>query len=381
MISDKKILHIFDPAIISQSTIELFEKLNFNQRYLIIALHPEKWETFEEISNVRIIDYHKENVISILVDEINDADIIFAQALSYEKAKAIVRTKSKTKVFIWALWGYELYNIADYFKNNTSKDTSTTLRTNDGLLSKIKNYYVFNSVYKRAVQKLDICLFLLESDYKLLGEVIEHNATWRTTGYQTLESLIGQNGFDIHGDSVLLGNSSTPSNRHDLAFDYLSKVETLNRAIVSPLNYGDAAYRSATIKTGKDLFGEKFVPLVDFMPLNEYIEILKTCSHVILPHQRQQGFGTIMTMLYGGAKLYLSEESPFYNWLKDLGIIVFSIEDDLSNELTSNLSLESQKENRKIVSQYLAEDLITKQITDILVEACQISKMKLSEKA
>jgi len=382
MISDKKILHVFDPAIISQSTIELFNKLDFSQRYVVITSHPEKWEEISSrISNICLIDPNKEDIVEVLGREISNADIIIAQALSYEKAKAIAKNKDKSKVFIWGLWGYGLYNISEYFgKKKDSTDYSTVLKRKESLFGKIKEYYTFKVIYKQAVQKLDICLFLLESDYKLLGEAIPHRAVWRTTCYQTINNLIGPDDFKIDGTSILLGNSSTPSNRHEAVFEELKKSNSEKKIIV-PLTYGDDKYRAQIIKSGSNYFGNRLTPLTEFKALNDYNDLVKSCSHVIMAHERQQGFGTIMTVLYGGAKLFLSEKSPLYGWLQNIGIKVFSVESHLSFGLEQKLPPELQRLNRNLVKQYLSEDLITKQITDILVEACQISKMKLSEKA
>ncbi len=379
MNSSKKILHIFDPAIISQSTIELFENLDFNQRYVVISSQQEKWENFtRKINNIRLIDPKKQDIVSILMEEIKAADIIFAQALSYEKAKAINQVKDTSKVFIWGLWGYGLYNFVNYIKKDSSfEDFKTNLETNRGFINKIKEYYTFNYVYKKAIQKIDICLFLLESDFNLLGSVVKHNAQWRTACYQTMDNLIGGNkDFKITGNSILLGNSSTPSNRHKVVLEELKKVENLDRKVITPLNYGDQEYKKDILEIGKNTVGVNFVPLTDFMPLEEYTSTIQDCSHVIMAHKRQQGFGTIMTTLYGGAKLYLSETSPFYSWLKKLGIAVYSIENELLAELKLELTEELKASNKEIVSQYLSERSILQKLKEVIDESIQISNNK-----
>ena len=379
MNSSKKILHIFDPAIISQSTIELFENLDFNQRYVVISSQQEKWENFtRKINNIRLIDPKKQDIVSILMEEIKAADIIFAQALSYEKAKAINQVKDTSKVFIWGLWGYGLYNFVNYIKKDSSfEDFKTNLETNRGFINKIKEYYTFNYVYKKAIQKIDICLFLLESDFNLLGSVVKHNAQWRTACYQTMDNLIGGNkDFKITGNSILLGNSSTPSNRHKVVLEVLKKVENLDRKVITPLNYGDQEYKKDILEIGKNTVGVNFVPLTDFMPLEEYTSTIQDCSHVIMAHKRQQGFGTIMTTLYGGAKLYLSETSPFYSWLKKLGIAVYSIENELLAELKLELTEELKASNKEIVSQYLSERSILQKLKEVIDESIQISNNK-----
>lgn len=379
MSSNKKILHIFDAAIISQSTIELFENLDFKQRYVVISSEQEKWEDFtKKIKNIRLIDPENQDVVRVLTEEIKAADIIFTQALSYEKAKAIKQVKDTSKVFIWGLWGYGLYNFVNYMKkDSSSEEFKTKLETNTSFIDKIKEYYTFHYVYKKAIQKIDICLFLLESDFNLLGSVIDHKAKWRTACYQTMDNLIGGGkDFKITGNSILLGNSSTPSNRHKVVFEELKKAENLGRKVITPLNYGDQEYKKQILELGKNAVGENFQPLTDFMPLEEYTSIIQDCSHVIMAHKRQQGFGTIMTVIYGGAKLYLSETSPFYTWLKELGVAVYSIENKLLTELKIELSDELKEANKEVVSQYLSEITILQKLKEVMDESIQISNSK-----
>ena len=210
-----------------------------------------------------------------------------------------------------------------------------------------------------------------------MGEVIQHKAKWKTACYQTIDNLIGGNkDYKITGNSILLGNSSTPSNRHKVVLEELKKVENLDRKVITPLNYGDQEYKKDILEIGKNTVGVNFVPLTDFMPLEEYTSTIQDCSHVIMAHKRQQGFGTIMTTLYGGAKLYLSETSPFYSWLKKLGIAVYSIENELTHELKSELSDEIKLANREIVSRYLSEISILQKLNGIIEEAIQISNSK-----
>jgi hypothetical protein len=381
MRSEKKFLHLFDASIIGQATIELFEKLNFNQRYVVISTDSdfEKWIDFaSSIENIRIINIKVTDVRSALHEEIKGADIVFIQALSFEKAKAIKHFKDNEKVFIWGLWGYGLYNFVKYQKNeNSSDEYSTRLKSKTSLIGQFKEYYTFNIIYKKAIQKIDICLFLLESDFKLLGEFIQHKAKWKTACYQTIDNLIGGNkDYKITGNSILLGNSSTPSNRHKVVLDQLKKVDGLSQKVITPLNYGDAEYKTYILAEGTKAIGDNFKPLTEFMPIEEYSSTIQECSHVIMAHKRQQGFGTIMMMIYGGAKLYLSEDSPFYSWLKNLGIVVYSIENELTHELKSELSDEIKLVNREIVSRYLSEISILQKLNGIIEEAIQISNSK-----
>ena len=45
--------------------------------------------------------------------------------------------------------------------------------------------------------------------------------------------------------------------------------------IIVPLSYGDNAYAAELCEKGKELFGDKFKGLVEFIPLDKYRELLR----------------------------------------------------------------------------------------------------------
>jgi hypothetical protein len=81
-------------------------------------------------------------------------------------------------------------------------------------------------------------------------------------------------------------------------------------------------------------------------------------------HYRHQALGNILTSLWFGAKVYLSERSTTYEYLKRLGVVVFSIEADLHKknpEALQSISDQEMQLNRKILMQeYGRTNLIAK---------------------
>lgn len=376
MNSEPRILHIFDPAIISETTIDLFEKLPFKQRYVVIGAKSKAWKANSEtVKNVHFIEGNDQELLPQLVNEIKAADIVFIQAFSVLKAKAINKVKDTSKVYVWGLWGYALYNMANYFGQG-QRNFSTELRQKKSLLQKAKDFYTFRIVYRNAVKKLDICLFLLESDFQLLGEITRHHAVWRTACYQTIENIVTDSNYRVSGNSILIGNSSTPSNRHEFVFEHIDSLMISGRKIIVPLNYGDSTYRDKILAKGIEKFGEAFSPLTDFLSLEEYTAVLQNCSHVILAHERQQAFGTILTMLYAGAKVYLSIKSPFYSWFKGFGITLFSVENDLVKEIHTELDEALIEQNRSIILKHFSEEEISRKLKTIVEETIELSKRK-----
>lgn len=344
MTSLPRILHILDDEIISASVIELFKNLPYDNHYLVLSNDRAK---YKHIHNATVLTLESSNLRSSLNQAVEDYDIIYLQALSFEKARLLAKNKWTKKVFVWCLWGYDLYNAISY----KTKDRS--LLTNRDLKSKLTDYYTYNRIYPKAFQKIDICLFLLESDFQLLKSYYKTSAEWSTGSYQAVDHMpeIGS----PTGSNILTGNSSTASNRHNFVFQQLEGLVKANRNVICPLNYGDLTYRNSVISEGKQKFDNQFTPILDFMAFTEYSKVLQSCSHVIFGHKRQQAFGTILQVLLQGSRVYLSEESPFYSYFKNLGIHIYSLENDLKETidlpLDPNFVLENQQRLRQLFSQ------------------------------
>ena len=120
------------------------------------------------------------------------------------------------------------------------------------------------------------------------------------------------------------------SNNHLEVFEILSKIDLNGRKIILPLSYGDNKYRDEILKLGNVAFPRNLQPLTKFYPINEYNDIIKTCSVFIMNSYRQQGIGNIFAMLWMGAKVYLDERNTTYHYLKRINCSVFSVNKDLN---------------------------------------------------
>ncbi len=376
---EHKILHIFDDAIISKSTIELFKKIKgFKQSFAVITI-PERVNLSEyyDDNSVYELSYSK-NLSNDIISIIENYDIIIFQALSFEKAKAMLQKKFSSKVFIWGLWGYELYNVVDYYKPNLENSYSTEVIQTSSLKKKLIDFYTYYWIYSRAIKKIDICLFLLESDFKLLTNVVKTKAKWYTSCYQTIENLFGGSApYEVNGNAILIGNSSTPSNRHSAIFKKLKDLDLADQKLVVPLSYGDLNYQQTVIREGEQIFKDAFSPITTYMNLEEYIGHLKECSHAIFGHKRQQAFGTLLMMLYAGSKVYLSLESPLYDWFKSKNVHIYSIEKDLNQVDFTNFPENLKKENKELIQILISETIILNQLDKMLQDACLLFEKKL----
>lgn len=113
------------------------------------------------------------------------------------------------------------------------------------------------------------------------------------------------------------------------------------------------------------------MPVVDYMPIQQYVGILINCGFVIMNHVRQQALGNILIMLYLGAKVFLREENPVYTFLKNHGAILFSIQtlEEDKSLLSEGLSVEDIHINRKVLMSIWSEQVVTDMTKSLIATA------------
>lgn len=144
---------------------------------------------------------------------------------------------------------------------------------------------------------------------------------------------------------IQIGNSAAVTNNHKEVFEKLVKYKDEDIKIIVPLSYGDEDYKNEIIKLGINMFGEKFVPITDFMDSDKYIDLLNKIDVAIFNHNRQQALGNITTLLGLGKKVYIRSNISTWRFceqhklkvydsnLKDLSILEDITERDKINNI------------------------------------------------
>ena len=192
----------------------------------------------------------------------------------------------------------------------------------------------FQRACKKAIGKLierAVCIItLLPGDYDELCAVCEPRGKWFLGAIMTSEKSQIKIERSARSQStprrILVGNSSTRTNRHKEAFELLSRYKNEDIEVCVPLSYGDDAYRSEVLEEGGRIFGEKFKPLLQMMEAQEYLDFLGTIAVGVFNHNRQQGMGNIQRLLAYGAKVYVSQEGPMLKDFTDEGFCLYPTE-------------------------------------------------------
>jgi dTDP-N-acetylfucosamine:lipid II N-acetylfucosaminyltransferase len=241
----------------------------------------------------------------------------------------------------WVMWGGDFYfpEIQSDLRKYIVKNVRNVIAYVDGDVEYIKKYY------KADPKRLYKCFMYLsnifnESKYENCQK-IKKDEVW-----------------------ILVGNSAYDTNRHEFAFNKLSKIGLKDSKIIVPLSYGDPEYRDKILKIGKEIFGNNFYPLLDFIPYEDYLNILYNIDIALFAHNRQQGIGNLIQLLGLGKKVYLNPETSQWKLCQNLGIKVYDINRDI--DLTMNS--EELENNKSIVKEVFSFKNLKAQLREIFDE-------------
>jgi dTDP-N-acetylfucosamine:lipid II N-acetylfucosaminyltransferase len=256
---------------------------------------------------------------------------------------ALSRVPARVQV-VWLGWGYDYYGlINDAFPDGLLQPDTAALGARlaspppevaargpvQSVLGQARPYRRPGAGEREALARVDIFSPVIDTEYHLVRRHLPgFGARYVRWNYGTAEDDYTLPGGTrgAPGRNILAGNSATATNNHIELFERIRRIGDLaDRLIVAPLSYGDAGYRACVIKAGRESFGDAFVPLVDFLPKDRYIELLGSCGHVMMNHVRQQALGNLFISGLLGAKLHLGRANPLYNWLGSLGVPVSDI--------------------------------------------------------
>ena len=222
-------------------------------------------------------------------------------------------------------------------------------------------------------QKIDYCLtaqqeeFLFASNY-ILSDRIKH--IWYT--YYSIEKTVG-----VLIDKQCFGNklwfchnATVESNALDALYRFIFFKKFRNRirnvSVIMPLSYGNPWIKNLMMKFCPWIFRHDFMPLTSFMKREEYNALMLSCSAMILPSYRPAGQGNIITALWLGMRVYLSEKSISYVYFKRIGVSIYSFESDFPKFGCTRISDEEMKENRLVLYKTFGQDSIDKAVASVV---------------
>jgi dTDP-N-acetylfucosamine:lipid II N-acetylfucosaminyltransferase len=217
----------------------------------------------------------------------------------------------------WVIWGKDLY----FYKS----------------IEKPRIHHKIYEIFRKiAIKKIRHIITYNRGDYELAKKWYGCNAILHRC-FMYPSNLYNDLGYSNKRDGatvILVGNSADPSNNHLDSFSLLEKFSDQNIEIISPLSYGNKKYAKKVIESGRKIFGDKFVPLENFLPLDSYIDLLKNVDIAVFSHRRQQAMGNITTLLGMGKKVYIRDDIVTWKYFEDLGVQVCNLNNFSLDEIS-----------------------------------------------
>ncbi|MCC7583281.1 hypothetical protein FUU19_07050 [Serratia sp. Lou2A] len=302
---------------------------NFDSKqhvYWILGERKDKeLDTYNNINFLGKSKVSKAKNIFHLIKDIHYCDkIILHSFLGLQLALLFFFTPWVLKKCYWFIWGGDLYS----YKGRRNL-----------------KWYVREFFRRPVIKRFGYLVTYIKGDYELakiwygcLGNYLE--CLMYTSNIYNELHLDDRNDDYI---TILLGNSADPSNNHISAFDRIAKFKNSKIKIISPLSYGKKEYAEEVIEKGVAIFGDSFIPITDFMPREQYFDILSKVDIAVFNHDRQQAMGNTISLLGLKKTVFINKKTTQWELFEDKNIKVFDV-DDFSIKFIS----EEEKENNHV---------------------------------
>ena len=347
----KNLVHLCSDEKFIDIAIEQFEMVkNVKSIFVVCATKPIRYVKSKNI----IILRKKKDVLQFLRQ--TPCDYVVLHSL-YVPLVDILKIQ---RPIMWNSWGIDVYSdelspkrkaiTLSLYKPLTRKYIEDSLTIKDWLKKVLRKYYKWD--YDRKIGRIEYVstVFPEEFDYiKAVNKSIKFFPFRYITPQKNVTDCSRKSNIDEH--YVLLGNSRDLTNNH---LDILSILESQKEkmTVVMPVSYPqkNEKYVKKLLTFAQSLHYVNVMPIVEFMPLSDYLNLVSRCSCAFFGHIRQQAVGNISAALKIGLKVYLYEESMAYKHYSSMGCRVFSIEKDVNDGcLFSSFDEVDKLKNRLIV--------------------------------
>ena len=367
------ILHLLNSEKVVERVVNLFnEALPLNNIFLIKRNGTYK---IPETPNVLVF----EKIDELRTIDTSSVKVVIIHYLDEWKIDFLNTAKLKNVRVYWSIWGADMYNYLleplgyNIYANPWKMGVFylpklfNRIRCRLGIIPSNRRKYIKFIKYHVSCLKTSSEEYSIQKKYlgnNLTESYIEHPYNI----YYTLEDILGESLMksSVCGNDIMIGNSASYSNNHFYAFKALSKFNIEGRKVICPLSYGtNNYYKRKIVTSGIQSFGINFRPLLDFMSLDSYNQVMLNCSIFIYANWRQEAVGNILVALYLGAKVFLSKESPLLYKFKREGLIVFCLEDITQYDIDTPLTLTERSNNKAILCRMISHNAIIKGIRNV----------------
>ncbi len=345
---------------------DMFERYYSGENIFLINKRREDFKIIKNKENFFGIPYGNSECFNEVWDIClkNDISVIVLHGMSRSQKNLIefLFTKRKFKVY-WIFWGYEMYQTLAFKYNYKLTDEKfsifkphTYLYPNNITykLRKLINKAYIPDAFEYLLPYIDYFCFWNYYDYELLCRYFKNKIKYKYFNYGGIcdKNDVSRLLFpmeDRTASVIMINHQASQTGNHKMVMDYLSKLDAENRFFkMVPLSYGSSSLRKYVLKLGNALFKDRFIPVKDYLPVEEYYKMLSKVDVAIFGQTRQEAAGNIIHLLRNGVKIFLRNDNSLLQYYRSKGFLVFSFEDDLKSisDLKS-LTMTEKERNRK----------------------------------
>lgn len=364
----KKIcIHFVTDEKFIKDEIQCFESANLTTNSYYYVGNTNKRFEFISDKDVKIIS--KDDVAGLFATK--SIDVICLHNL-YSLPFELIAVIPKEIIVIWYAWGFDLYSnpaplnpllhIGERYMSETFKiNKIVCFKSRIKLFIKksiqsicYDNNHIIDEA-KTAISRIDYFAGVFPVEYEMLKDVLPYFRAQKITHNYIHPQEFKLSNIslkpNITGKNILLGNSASMYGNHIDIMNQIAPYVENDTLIICPLSYaGKPKYIRKVISHGKQLFGERFMPLMKYLSFEEYTKIMNSCNRFVMGMIQQAATCNCLTSIWDGIKIYAPKNSMNYVHYNSLGIKVYSIEDDFGREIDEQyVNLEN---NRKIIENF-----------------------------
>jgi len=369
------ILHICEDNRFVAMAKNQFDQIDPGQHFFLVNSSDNKANYINDTTNIILKKSGSPEHLSVI--ESQEWKAVIFHNLNQKYKWNIIKNLPNHTLIIWFSWGSDIYMLPK-LKNKLYLNYTKELiaKTSNRIFGIEKNsilQFILKKHHKqlKAISRINYCAPVIPHDIQLLNKTYHLNIKTAEFSYGDLDYYLGNDKSKLElGNNILIGNSGDFSNNHADVFQIVKKINTPNSKIIVPLSYGGSEkYRQEIKKLGVTMFAENFISLDKVIPLNEYRDILFSCSIAIMYHKRQQALGNIIMLLWMGVKLYFHNESPVYKYFKDNDLFVYQLDEIMKhNGITPLNNMQVMHNRSKLSHLYSKESVLnkTQSIVDLI---------------
>lgn len=371
----KKILHICTDDKFTDYVIKQFMAPEMVSEFVLVPSNNAK-NLVSQVDQCKIVCQGSSD-FDVLLNSLNQYSAIVLHGMFWGKWQVpILQHIPKSVKVAWVFWGGDLYARQD-LRNSFYSPISAILNR----LHKRKISINIDTSWEIALNlynRVDYCITSLYEEFEYAQRYTKASFQYFWYSYYSVEDTIGEAllNSQCDGSNIWIGNSAALVNNHFDILWHLLKKGMLRKLkgcqVVMPLSYGEPWVRNLVKKVGAFLFGKRLQTLEQYIPRNEYNALMLSCSTMVIGYLEPAANGNIMTALWLGMRVYLSEKSMAYTYYKRIGCHIFSIEHDLNRknkDCFARLSYEDVIQNRTALMQEYGKrhtDQAVRELVEIL---------------